>query len=311
MLGVFAKVVRGETVKSRLQTALTRQEAERFHIASLADTLETALRLDPRPFLFLQGDDAEAVEDLRGRLGACGLETATWAALCVCRQRDGDLGSRLEQAFETLSTQRAAPGPALILGSDSPSLPPAYLGAGMERLGWTAAGLTGAKNGWRGAKIEGRVEESTRPADPPHTRSTDQQRDRTAANRSDPYSGDASTLSVAPALPSPRGDHHETVADLVLGPTTDGGYWGIGLRRPYPGLLQEITWSSTHTFDDTLKRAASFGLRTALLPLWTDVDRPEDLRELSRQIDVLRQSGDPRTARHSERFLAEVGIHHD
>ena len=281
VLGVFAKVVRGESVKTRLQTALTRQEAERFHVASLADTLETTLRLVPAPFLFLQGEDADAVEDLRGRLGACGLEPARWAALRVCRQRDGDLGLRLEQAFETLSSARAVPGAALILGSDSPSLPADYIRAGLERLGLSAIGEVAAESEVRPEETAGRV-------DPPHRRSADQQRDRAAANR--------------------PGDHDDAAADLVLGPTTDGGYWAIGLRRPYPELLHDIARSTTHTFDDTVSRATSFGLRTELLPPWTDVDRPEDLRELARQIGVLRRGGDTRTARYSERFLAEIGI---
>ncbi len=302
MLGVFAKVVRGEEVKTRLQTALTRQEAERFHVASLADTLETALRLVPKPFLFLQGEAAEGVEDLRRRLGACGLDPASWAALRIRRQSDGDLGLRLEQAFDTLSRARAAPGAALILGSDSPSLQAATIRAGMERLGLTAIGGAATKN-------DGRPAETAQTVDPPHTHGADQQRDRAAANRPSDHLGDASARSAPPTLPSPCGDHAEGAADLVLGPTADGGYWAIGLRRPCPGLLHNIAWSSTHTFDDTVRRATSFGLRTALLPLWTDVDRPEDLRELARQIRMLRQGGEAQTARYSERFLSEVGLH--
>lgn len=267
MLGVFAKVVRGERVKTRLQSALTRQEAEHFHVASLADTLETALRLVAAPFLFLQGTQAAGVEDLRARLCACGFDAAAWDALCLHRQHGGNLGLRLEHAFEKLHTAAGAPGPALILGSDSPSLPPAYVRAGMVELGLTP--------------LRDVANEDTRRTEGPHTPCADQTRDSAAANRS----------------------------DLVLGPTTDGGFWAIGLRRPCPGLLHDITWSSARTFADTAARAAAFRLRTDLLPLWTDVDRPEDLHELARQITMLRQSGDERTARHSERFLADLGVH--
>ena len=303
MLAVFAKVVRGETVKSRLQTGLTRQEAERFHVASLADTLETALQLAPAPFLFLQGERPACIEDLRARLFYCGLAKASWETLHVRPQRDGDLGLRLEHAFETLCADTSAPGPALILGSDSPSLPPAYVRSGLARLGLRAHSTPGT----RGA---GRAEDSARPGGRPHMRATDQHRDSAAAIRPDAPSR-VTPVTGIPALgsSSPPAAENEPGADLVLGPTTDGGYWAIGLRKPYGGLLRNIAWSTAHTFADTLARAAAFGLRTELLPLWTDVDRPEDLQALARQIARLRSSGDTRTARHSERFLADIGVH--
>ncbi len=61
-------------------------------------------------------------------------------------------------------------------------------------------------------------------------------------------------------------------ADLMLGPSPDGGYWVIGASRPPPaGLFQGVRWSSEHARADTLNNAV--GLRVEVLDLWLeDVD---------------------------------------
>ena len=63
-------------------------------------------------------------------------------------------------------------------------------------------------------------------------------------------------------------------ADLVLGPTDDGGYYLIALRRPMPVLFENIRWSTEHTLADTLAQAGA--APTHLLPKLRDVDTHED-----------------------------------
>ena len=269
MLGVFAKVILGHAVKTRLQSVHSRQEAERFYLASLADSLETALRVVPAPVLFLHHADPAAVEDLRLRLRQIGFDPAAWDMLQLRFQLEGDLGARLEHAFAAMSGNGPAPRPSLIVGTDSPSLQPHHLEEGLEWLGSNAPSTTR------------RVEE--RSSDP-RTSSSDQGRDAVAAIR-----------------PRARGS-----ADLVLGPAADGGFWAIGMRQPQQGLLDGVSWSTERALADTVARARARGLRVELLPTWTDVDRPEDLRTLSAQIVALRRSGDRLTARHSESVLREL-----
>jgi hypothetical protein len=69
-------------------------------------------------------------------------------------------------------------------------------------------------------------------------------------------------------------------ADVVLGPTDDGGYYLVGLRRPAPALFDGIAWSTPAVLGETLQRAETAGLRVALLPPWFDVDTPVDLERL-------------------------------
>ena len=68
--------------------------------------------------------------------------------------------------------------------------------------------------------------------------------------------------------------------DLVLGPAKDGGYYLIGMTRPHPDLFTNIPWSTDQVMALTEQKAAAEGLKTALLPVWNDVDTVEDLQGL-------------------------------
>lgn len=65
--------------------------------------------------------------------------------------------------------------------------------------------------------------------------------------------------------------------EVVLGPATDGGYYLIGLRRSIPDLFQAIAWSTDRVLQQTVAIAETLNCSLALLPMLTDVDRPEDL----------------------------------
>jgi rSAM/selenodomain-associated transferase 1 len=72
--------------------------------------------------------------------------------------------------------------------------------------------------------------------------------------------------------------------EAVFGPAPDGGYWLIGMkrvRRPAPGILKGVRWSSEHALADS---AASLGIgslgaaRIARVATLRDVDTVDDLR---------------------------------
>jgi rSAM/selenodomain-associated transferase 1 len=66
--------------------------------------------------------------------------------------------------------------------------------------------------------------------------------------------------------------------DVVLGPTPDGGYYLIGLRRMIPDLFDGIAWSTASVFAETKKKIESAGLSLGLLPECRDLDTLEDLK---------------------------------
>ena len=70
---------------------------------------------------------------------------------------------------------------------------------------------------------------------------------------------------------------HLTTHDVVLGPTTDGGYYLIGARGPVPELFQGIAWSTPTVLEATRKTAAAQGLSVALLSECQDLDMVNDL----------------------------------
>lgn len=72
--------------------------------------------------------------------------------------------------------------------------------------------------------------------------------------------------------------------DVVLGPTADGGYYLIGLRKMVPGLFDGIVWSTASVFAETKKKIESAGLSLGLLPECRDVDTLDDLKFFIAQI---------------------------
>ena len=65
------------------------------------------------------------------------------------------------------------------------------------------------------------------------------------------------------------------VADLVIGPTEDGGYCLIGMNSPHPPLFEGIPWSTPAVLTSTLCAAGDLSVEL-LEPIW-DLDDAEDL----------------------------------
>lgn len=84
--------------------------------------------------------------------------------------------------------------------------------------------------------------------------------------------------------------------DVVLGPTPDGGYYLVGTRAVFPGLLEGIEWSTPRVAEQTRARAVALGLSVMRLATAFDVDTPEDLSRLRARL-AGRPEGAPRTAR--------------
>jgi uncharacterized protein len=87
--------------------------------------------------------------------------------------------------------------------------------------------------------------------------------------------------------------------DVVLGPTEDGGYYLIGLRQSYPGLFEQMPWSTPAVFSETCRRSAQYGLKVVCTEPWHDVDTPDDLMRLAASLGQLQHGG----ARHTGQFL--------
>ena len=60
--------------------------------------------------------------------------------------------------------------------------------------------------------------------------------------------------------------------DAVLGPSVDGGYWAIGLRRAHSPAVRGVPMSTSHTLDAQRERLTALGLRWSELRPLRDVD---------------------------------------
>ena len=77
-------------------------------------------------------------------------------------------------------------------------------------------------------------------------------------------------------------------SDAVLGPALDGGWWGIGLRRPDARVFDRVEMSTNHTHRQQLDRLHALGLRTRALEPLRDVDNLHDALEVARSAPTTR-----------------------
>ena len=93
--------------------------------------------------------------------------------------------------------------------------------------------------------------------------------------------------------------------DVVLGPSTDGGYYLVGARRNVPPIFEEVEWSGPSVLGQTVERLSEAGLSLSVLPPWYDVDEPDDWKLLQGHLKAIRASGMDPGLRRLEQLLSE------
>lgn len=78
--------------------------------------------------------------------------------------------------------------------------------------------------------------------------------------------------------------------DLIIGPSTDGGYYLIGMSGKLVDVFEGVAWGSDRVLAQTLERVRKSACSLELLPPWYDVDRPEDLKFLKTHLGLIEQS---------------------
>jgi rSAM/selenodomain-associated transferase 1 len=126
---VMAKAPRAGEAKTRLAPPLTLEEAARLAASLFADTVSLALCFGADVVVaYAPADGRAALEEaLRG----ASLE-GTAGDIVWLEQHGGSLGERLVGVSERAAAEGF--GPLLLVGADSPTLPPAFLAAALEGL---------------------------------------------------------------------------------------------------------------------------------------------------------------------------------
>jgi uncharacterized protein len=107
-------------------------------------------------------------------------------------------------------------------------------------------------------------------------------------NADSPTLPTALLVETAQALAQP-GDR------ALLGPSSDGGYYLLGLKTAHRRMFEDIAWSTASVAEQTRERAREIGLALHLLPEWYDVDDVETLRRLHSEL-----SGGEPAPRHTD-----------
>jgi len=93
---------------------------------------------------------------------------------------------------------------------------------------------------------------------------------------------------------------------IVLGPSDDGGYYLIGLKKLHREIFERIDWSTEHVLNQTLQRATEIGVEVKLLPAGYDVDDRATLERLCSELLGEHTSRDCGIAANTRKFLAEI-----
>lgn len=87
--------------------------------------------------------------------------------------------------------------------------------------------------------------------------------------------------------------------DIAIGPTSDGGYYLIGMKRPCREVFRIEGYGGASVFERTVAAAEDAGLSVGLALPCDDVDTPGDLWDLTKTV---------RPGSHTEQFLKQEGI---
>jgi uncharacterized protein len=98
---------------------------------------------------------------------------------------------------------------------------------------------------------------------------------------------------------------------LIIGPSSDGGYYALGLRQAHRRLFEEITWNTERVYNETVERSKEINLPVITLPSWYDVDDQLALNRLLSELFPERANeavpqGSP--AANTKEFLRQILI---
>ena len=85
--------------------------------------------------------------------------------------------------------------------------------------------------------------------------------------------------------------------DIAIGPTSDGGYYLIGMKHPCREVFRIGGYGGSSVFENTVAAAKNAGLTIGTALSCDDVDTPDDLKELAKAV---------RPDSHTGRYFEEI-----
>ncbi len=215
---VFAREPEAGKVKTRLKRHLTSRERVSLYKAFLRDALESARAVDCEERVIAYESSARPMF----------IKRVSKRLFSLNKQRGRDLGERMYNAFTSVKFHKA--DKTIIIGSDSPTLPPRIINKAFKML-----------------------------------------------------------------------DN----SDVILGPSVDGGFYLIGVKRPSKSIFKDIEWSGPDVLVKTIGNSKIAGKRVGLLRPWWDIDTIDDLNRLIGYLKINRSSG---VARWTRRAIKKITL---
>ena len=96
--------------------------------------------------------------------------------------------------------------------------------------------------------------------------------------------------------------------EVVIGPSTDGGYYLIGMRGKVTDIFEGVPWGTDRVLSETLSVMKDRRAEAELLPVWYDVDLPEDLRFLKTHLEWMVHAGSLKGNQATLKFLNQLPL---
>ena len=96
--------------------------------------------------------------------------------------------------------------------------------------------------------------------------------------------------------------------EVVIGPSTDGGYYLIGMQGKVTDIFEGVSWGTDRVLSETLNELQGQRAEAELLPVWYDVDLPEDLRFLKTHLEWMVHAGSLKECQATLAFLNQLHL---
>jgi len=98
------------------------------------------------------------------------------------------------------------------------------------------------------------------------------------------------------------------IHDVILGPTTSGGIYAVGLSLERPELFLGVDFGGDGVFDALVERSEAYGLILGLVPPWYDVADRAGLDLLASHLRALAVAGDDGLPKRTQMMLQRLRL---
>ena len=97
--------------------------------------------------------------------------------------------------------------------------------------------------------------------------------------------------------------------DVVLGPSTDGGYYLVGIKKTQPKLFNDIIWSTNTVFEQTIQKTRKLKLEVVQIEIKSNINIYNDVVELWNYLKKRNVQGKSNYKSETYKVLKNIFVH--